>query len=73
MTSEYDIRRKWKKGLLFYTQVYTLARIVNLEVKNRYFLKRYSKGVTVMLEKKLSIVNIGRLKAISLLEADFNT
>ena len=48
------------------------CRLVNLAVKNRHPLIRWAKGVLAILEKSLGNANMQKLRAILLLEADFN-
>ena len=47
-------------------------RLVNIAVRNRLLLKRWTKEVSVMLEKSLGNTNIQKLRVILLLEVDFN-
>ena len=48
------------------------CRLVNLALTNGVPLARWSKGVSVMLEKSPGSINVQKLRAILLLEADFN-
>jgi hypothetical protein len=41
-------------------------------VNSGYSLKRWQKGLTVMLEKKQGVILVNKLRAILLMEADFN-
>ena len=44
---------------------------MNLAISNKYSLTRWTKGVSIMLEKSSSNINIEKLRVILLLEADF--
>ena len=48
------------------------CKLVNLALKSGQPLKRWIKGVSVMLEKVASNANVQKLRAILFLEADFN-
>ena len=48
------------------------CKLVNLTLKSSQPLKRWIKGVSVMLEKVAGNINVQKLRAILLLEADFN-
>ena len=48
------------------------CKLVNLAIKSGQPLKRWIKGVSVMLEKVAGNINVQKLRAILLLEADFN-
>ena len=43
-----------------------------MAIKNQALLSRWKKGVSIMLEKKESQIVVLKLRAILLLEADFN-
>jgi hypothetical protein len=45
---------------------------VNIVVNSRYSPKHWQKGLTVMLEKKKGVILVNKLRAILLMEADFN-
>ena len=45
---------------------------MNLAIKNGLLLDRWTKEVSVMLEKKTNDISVRKLRAILLLEADFN-
>ena len=49
------------------------CKLVNLAIISGQLLLRWMKGVSVMLEKSVGDVNVQKLLAILLLEADFNT
>ena len=59
-----------------HTEMHAIAEIkcklVNLALKSGQPLKRWIKGVSVMLEKVAGNINVQKLRAILLLEADFN-
>ena len=59
-----------------HTEMHAIAemkhKLVNLALKSGQPLKRWIKGVSVMLEKVACNINIQKLRAILLLEADFN-
>lgn len=59
-----------------HTEMHAIAEIkcklVNLALKSGQHLKRRIKGVSVMLEKVAGNINVQKLRAILLLEADFN-
>ena len=48
------------------------CKILNLAIRGGQPLARWVKGVSVMLEKVAGNVNVQKLRAILLLEADFN-
>ena len=48
------------------------CQLVNLAISNRTPLKRWLNGVSIMLEKSLGNIQVYKLRAILLLEADFN-
>ena len=48
------------------------CQIVNLAIESRKPLLQWIKGVLVMLEKAEGIIDMKKLRAILLLEADFN-
>lgn len=48
------------------------CKLVNLAIKSGQPLTRWIKGVSVMLEKVAGDINVQKLRAILLLEADFN-
>ena len=48
-------------------------KLVNLAVKGGQPLIRWIKGVSIMLEKVVGNIDVQKLRAILLLEADFNT
>ena len=48
------------------------CKIVNLAIRGGQPLARWVKGVSVMLEKVEGNINVQKLRAILLLEADFN-
>ena len=48
------------------------STLVNLAIKNSIPLSRWLKGVSIMLEKKENLHLVSKLRAILLLEADFN-
>ena len=48
------------------------CKLVNLAIRNRSPLHHWTKGISVMLEKKPGVVKVTKLRAILLLEADFN-
>ena len=48
-------------------------RLVNLTIRNENLLTRQIKSVSVILVKPLGNANTTKLRAIFLLEADFNT
>ena len=45
---------------------------MNLAIKNRALLVGWTKGISVMLEKKPGVISVSKLRVILLLEADFN-
>ena len=45
---------------------------MNLVIKNESPLQRWTNEISVMLEKKPGVVRVDKLRAILLLEADFN-
>ena len=47
-------------------------KLVNLAIRNRLPLHCWIKGILVMLEKKPKVVKVTKLRAILLLEANFN-
>ena len=49
------------------------CKLANLAMRGGQLLKRWIKGVLVMLEKVVGSINAQKLRAILLLEADFNT
>jgi len=48
------------------------CRFVQLAVKNMTPLERWRNGVSIMLEKSAGNIKVSKLRAILLLEADFN-
>ena len=48
------------------------CKLVNLAIRSNHLLSQWIKGVSVMLEKVAGNVYIQKLRAILLLEADFN-
>ena len=48
------------------------SELVNLVIKNETPLSRWKRGVSIMLEKKKNQILVSKLRAILLLEADFN-
>jgi hypothetical protein len=48
------------------------AVFVDIVVNSGYSPKRWQKGLTVMLEKKQGVILVSKLRAILLMEADFN-
>ena len=48
------------------------CKLANLVIKNGSPLNFWIKAILVMLEKNQRVVNVSKLRAILLLEADFN-
>ena len=48
------------------------SKLVNLAFKNRQPLKRWTKGISIMLEKNENAIYVSKLQVILLLEANFN-
>jgi hypothetical protein len=48
------------------------AVFVDITINSGYSPKRWQKGLTVMLEKKQGVILVSKLRAILLMEADFN-
>ena len=48
------------------------SSIINLSIKNQTPLTQWTKGLSIILEKALGKLSISKLRAILLLEADFN-
>ena len=48
------------------------CKLINLAIRNRLLLHYWTKGISVMLEKKPGVIKVTILRAILLLEADFN-
>ena len=46
--------------------------LANMAVKNSTPLERWKSRVSVMLEKRKGVINVSKLRAILLLEVDFN-
>ena len=46
--------------------------LINLSIKNKSILQRWARGLSVMLQKKVSSIRVDKLRAILLLEADIN-
>jgi hypothetical protein len=45
---------------------------VDIAVNSGFSPKRWQRGLTVMLEKKQGVILLNKLRAILLMEADFN-
>jgi hypothetical protein len=45
---------------------------INIALNSSYSLKRWQKGLTVMLEKKKGVIKVNKLQAILLMEGDLN-
>ena len=53
--------------------MYVKCQLVNLAIQNTTLLQRWKNSVLVMLKKQLNNISVSKLRAILLLEADFNT
>ena len=51
---------------------FILISLINLSVKNQSILDHWEKGLSIMLLKKENTIRVEKLRAILLLEADFN-
>ena len=47
-------------------------KLVNIAIRNKTLLTRWTKDILVMLKKKPGVINMSKLRIILLLEADFN-
>ena len=62
------------KALTFMPEIAEIkCKLVNLAIRSRQPLSQWIKGVSVILEKVAGNVQVQKLQAILLLEADFNT
>ena len=48
------------------------CKLINLVIKNKVPLERWLNGISIMLEKMKGIIQVDKLRAILLLEADLN-